>query len=265
MKNIITTNIKNLTLDSGFVRIESSKGEIIVDIKKMMKEPIGSEIAYFNATRVAEFFGRKKELNAFMRLKSTKEYIEILDEEFSLITRNSRNHAKPIKTHFVKRGKETNENKGTFGTYLHNELFFEYLSWCDVRFRRELHKIMKLIILQSNEIKIERANTKALFHPLTDTIRDIYVPVQTSANGKKFAYSSLMTLINMQVLGCSAKKYAHDNDIEVDTKGGKSVRDYLPKNMLEEIKLLEEDLNGYIKYAKITNYHELRNRIEEES
>ena len=100
MKNIITTNIKNLTLDSSFVRIESSKGEVIIDIKKMIKEPIGSEIAYFNATRVAEFFGRKKELNAFMRLKSTKEYIEILEEEFCMITRNIRNHTKPVKMHF---------------------------------------------------------------------------------------------------------------------------------------------------------------------
>jgi len=262
MKNIITTNIKNLTLDSGFVRIESSKGEVIVDIKKMIKEPIGSEIAYFNATRVAEFFGRKKELNTFMRLKSTKEYIEILEEEFCMITRNSRNHTKPVKTHFVKRGKETNENKGTFGTYLHNELFFEYLSWCDVRFRREIHKIMKLIILQSNEIKIERANTKALFHPLTDTIRDIYVPAQESENAKKFAYSSLMTLINLQVLGCSAKKYAINNDIEVNIKGGKSIRDYLPQEMLTIIKRLEEDLNGYIKYAKVTDYHDLKSKIE---
>lgn len=263
MINIITTNIKNLTLDTGFVRIESTKGEIIVDIKKMMQEPIGSEIAYFNATRVADFFGRRKELNAFMRLKSTKEYIEILDEEFFLITRNSRNQKNNIRTHFVKRGKETLENIGTFGTYLHNELFFEYLGWCDVRFRREIHKIMKLIILQSNEIKIERANTKALFHPLTNTIKNIYIPAQKSDNGKKFAYSSLMTLINMQVLGCSAKKYANDNNIEIDTKKGKSVRDYLSQDLLNEIQSLEEDLNGFIKYANITDYQELRNKIEE--
>jgi len=261
MTNIITTNIKNLTLDTGFVRIESTKGEIIVDIKKMMQEPIGSEIAYFNATRVADFFGRKKELNAFMRLKSTKEYIGILDEEFSMITRNSRNQKSTIRTHFVKRGKETLENIGTFGTYLHNELFFEYLSWCDVRFRREMHKIMKLIIIQSNEIKIERANTKALFHPLTNTIKNIYIPAQESENAKKFAYSSLMTLINSKVLGCSAKQYAINNSIEVNISKGKSIRDYLPQELLINIKNLEEDLNGYIKYAKIINYYELKEKL----
>ena len=256
MESIISFNLEELTLSSKFLRLETSKGDVVIDIKKMMKEPVNSENAFFNATRVAEMYGRKKELNAFMNLKATKKYIEILEEEFAMITSNSRNQ---IKTHYIKRGKETKDNKGQFGTYLHNELFFKYLSWCDVKFEREIHKAFKQMVIHSNEIKIERDNTKILFHGLTATIQDIYIPNQTSDNAKKFAFSSISTLVNMIVLGCKASKYANDNDIEIE--GNKSIRDYLNKEQLEEIKDIEENVNGIIKYGKVYEYQDIKEEL----
>ena len=255
MDSIITTNLKEITLTSGLLNITSSKGDIVIDVKQMLKEPINSDNAYFNATRVSDIF-KNKPLSEFMRLKSTKEYIEVLEKEFSLIMGKS--HNQKIKTHFTKRGRETEDNKGTFGTYLHNELFFEYLSWCDVSFRREMHKIFKQIITHSNELKIERSNTKIHFKPLTEAIRDIFIPAQESDKGKQFAYSNLSNLINIKVLGSTAKKYREDNGIDEDV----CLRDVVTKEELEAIDRLELDLHGYIKYANITDYEILRNKLE---
>lgn len=258
MKTIITTDLKNITLSSGLLLVKSSKGDIVVDIKQMMKEPIDSDNAYFNATRVASYFSRGKELNKFMNLKSTKEYIQVLNEEFNDYTEKGVIKKKP-RTHFVKRGRETEDNKGTFGTYLHTELFFEYLGWLDVRFRREIHKLFKSIVIQSNVLKIERENTKILFKGLTDTIKDVWIPAQDSDNGKKYAYSTLATLSNIAVLGCMSKKYATDNEIEIEK--GKSVRDYLSEDVLKKIEKVEENINGFIKYGNITDYEELKAKI----
>ena len=270
MSEIIKSGV--ITLSSKLLSIKTSKGEIVIDIQQMMKEPVDSENAYFNATRVADFFSRSKELNKFMNLKSTKEYIEVLEEEFFDYTENSaikkdhnqellfKDYSKnKIKTHFVKRGRENKENKGTFGTYLHNELFFKYLGWCDVRFEREIHKAIKQVVLSANTLKIERENTKILFHPLTDSIRDIYIPAQILNDSIKYAYPTLINLVNLKVLGMSAKKYATLNSITVEK--GKSIRDYLNEDLLEQIKNCEEDLNGYIKYAKITDYRKLQELI----
>ena len=256
MDSIIVTKLNEITLKSGLLKIETSKGDLLLDIKQMMKEPINSENAYFNATRVSDFFDGKKLLAEFMRLKSTKEYIEMLEKEFSLIMGIS--HNQKIKTHFTKRGKETEENKGTFGTYLHNELFFEYLGWCDVKFRREIHKLMKEIITHSNEIKIERSNTKIHFKPLTQAIKDIYIPNQESESAKRFAYQNIATLINMKALGMSGTKYRKDNNIDDEI----DLRDVLDKDTLERIDEVEMDLYGYIKYANITDYEILKEKIE---
>jgi hypothetical protein len=258
MQDLIISNIEDITLDTKLLEFTAPNGKVVIDIKRLLQSE--GEDAYINVTHISKIFN--KDAREFFKLKSTREYIEALEEYLNI----SDSKKSKIKLKYTKRGRETEETKkkGIYGTFIHKELSIVFLRWLDIRFAIACDQFIKKAIIQCEVLKMERSNTKALFHPLTDSIKDIYIPAQTSANGKKFAYSSLMTLINMQVLGCSAKKYANDNDIEVDTKGGKSVRDYLPKNMLEEIKLLEEDLNGYIKYARITNYNELRNRIEEE-
>ena len=117
------------------------------------------------------------------------------------------------------------------------------------------------IIRNTNVIKIDRKSTITRFHPLTDTIKEIYIPAQDSENKKKFAYSSLLTLVNMMVLGTTAKKYALDNGIEVEKK--KTIRDYLNEVQLKKIEKMEEHLNGLIRYARITDYQELKKRIRE--
>ena len=232
----IASTINDITLNTKLLEFHSPTGDVIIDIKRLL-EAEGDD-AYINVTHIAKKLN--KEVKEFFKLKSTREYIEVLEEVIN------EDRIKPIKLKYTKRGKETKETLqqgGVYGTFLHKELAIVFLRWLDIRFAVTCDQFIKKAIIQCSVLKMERSNTKALFHPLTDTIKDIYIPAQESANAKKFAYSSLMTLINMQVLGCSAKKYANDNNIEVDTKSGKSVRDYLPKDILSQITNLEEDLN----------------------
>jgi len=158
---------------------------------------------------------------------------------------------------------KTRRGKYHSGTWLHAKLIIEFIRRLDVRLAVSMDLFIQDLIIHSNEIKIERQNTIARFHPLTDVIKTHYIPKQESDNAKKFAYSSLMTLINLQVLGMSAKKYCKLNGITVDTSKNISVRDYLPKKKLDEIKTLEQHMHGLILYAGITDYHELKDKLSE--
>lgn len=242
---IISTNLKEINLSTQFLRLETDKGELLIDIKQLLKEPVGSENAYFNATDIARHFG--KDIKEFLRNKSTKEYIEELE---LVLNRGNSTYLKMTKT-----------VRGRYGggTWFHSKLFIEFAGWLDVKFKVRMHMILEEIIKQSNVLKIERENTKILFKGLTDTIKDVWIPAQDSDNGKKYAYSTLATLSNIAVLGCMSKKYATDNGIEIEK--GKSIRDYLSEDVLKKIEKVEENINGFIKYGNITDYEELKEKI----
>jgi len=242
MDSIITTNLKDITLSSQFLTLKTPNGEAEIDIKKLLKEPIGSDTAFFNATQIAKMFDKK--FAQITRDKSWTEYVDIMEE--TLKSKGAEfAHLKLIKT---VRGKYHS------GTWLHSKLIIEFLRRLDIRFAVSMDLFIQDLITHSNELKIDRNNTKILFEPLTETIRDIYIPNQLSDNSKKFAYSTLSNLINMKVLGCSAKKYIKDNDLLEDVP----LRDQLSKDKLKQIEKLEEDLNGYIKYGGIVDYEKLK-------
>jgi hypothetical protein len=146
------------------------------------------------------------------------------------------------------------------GTWVHRDLFLKVITVLDVEIEVALHEAIEKIIQQATLVKIERTGTKVLFHELTDTIKDIYIPAQESLNAKKFAYSALMTLANLKVLGCTAKKYCNDHEIEI-TSDMISVRDALPESLLDKIKQAEKDINGFIKYAGVTEYEDIKDRL----
>jgi hypothetical protein len=63
----------------------------------------------------------------------------------------------------LKRGYDfsyTKRDRYNSGTWLHNELVLEFASWVDVRFRREMHKTIKKLIIYSGQLKIDRLDTK---------------------------------------------------------------------------------------------------------
>ena len=268
--SIITTSTKEVSLSTKFLRLESSVGGLIVDIKGLLAEPIHSENAYFNATRILEQYNKsnreanpnakEKDLSNFLRSPSTKEYISILEEEFNNndSVKNTQSKKAP-KVLYVKRGRETSKTKGTFGTYMHKELFLKFAGWLNTRFEREMHKLITNLIIHSDEIKADRESVKFKFKGLTSAIKDIYIPAQTSESSIKFAYSHLATLLNLKVLGMTATKYAKINNIKVED--GKTIRDYISKDLINEFTEAEEELHAYIKYIGVTDYAELKSKM----
>lgn len=241
MESIITTNLEEITLSSQFLTLNLNDCDIEIDIKKLLKEPLNSENIYFNATEIAKCYN-KKVIN-FLRLDGTKDYIEQIEDYFK----------SDLKSPLIK----TVRGKYHSGTWLHKELFLEFISWCDVTIKFKFHQLIKNIIIHSNELKIDRSNTKILFKPLTDSIKDIYIPKQKSDNSKKFAYSTLSNLVNIIALGSSAKKYIKENNLDTELP----LRDQLADEKLKLIEKYERDLDGYIRYANITDYDKLKERL----
>lgn len=86
-----------------------------------------TEAAWFNATAVAERFGKR--VNDFLSLPATKEYIAALDSEAGLNTGKSgiSNAGESRIWVKAKRGKNG-------GTWLHPDLAVQFARWIDVRF-----------------------------------------------------------------------------------------------------------------------------------
>jgi hypothetical protein len=247
MESIITTNLKEITLSSQFLNATTPKGDIEIDIKRLLKEPINSDSAYFNATTIAKMYDVRP--NDLFRDAKWKNYVNEMEKQVAF-KYNKNVVIKMIKT---VRGKHHS------GTWLHSKLIVELLRKLDVKFAVAMDLFIQDLIIHSDRLKLERDNTKVLFHPLTDVIRDLYIPNQTSENSKKFAYTSLLTLANLKVLGSSGKKYAKDNDIEIEQ--GKNIRDYLPQDKLDEISRVEQDIHGMIKYGKMYEYQDIKKEL----
>lgn len=239
-------SIETIHLKSKLLEMETEKGEIIVDIQALLKAPVGSEEIYFRATGIAQLY--KKDIRDFMELDGTLEYIGILKEEVNCGVIPQLKKGKDF--FYTKRGRYHS------GTWLHNELFLEFASWVDVRFRREMHKLVKTLIIYSDQLKVDRLDTKFLYKELGKTVQEIYQPKQ-SLTGQKFTFINLANLINLKVLGYTAKQYRELHNVDKD----KAIRDTLSDEVLEQIIEVEKDMNGYIKYGEIYDYDTLKKKI----
>jgi len=257
---IISLKSENFNMSSELLEVNTPNGELVIDIRSMLKEPLHSDSAFFNATEIAKMFNVR--LDQITRTKEWKDYVSEMEKQVNLRTHQLvglQTHQcetikKPLK--MVKAVRGTSNS----GTWLHSKLIVFFLRKIDLTFAVAMDLFIQDLIIQVDVLKVERQNTKTLFHPLTKTIKDHYIPYQ-SPNGQKYAYSSLMTLINMIVLGTTAKSYAKTHNIEVEK--GKSIRDYLEQSKLDRIKKLEEHLNGLILYAKIRDYQTLKEQMQQ--
>jgi hypothetical protein len=244
---IVYTDIQNINLNSSLLKLETPNGELLVDISRLLREPVGSDNAFFNATQIAKSFN--KDTREFMKNKSTKAFIQEL--ELFLNDGNSPQLKKPIK--MVK----TVKGRYGGGTFFHSKLFLEFAGWLDVRFKVRMYSLVEELIKHSNELKVERENTKILFKPLTNAIKEKYIPNQISDNAIRFAYSLICDLANKKAVGYTSREYKAKHNL--DKK--QALRDYLSKEDLEKIKEVEKDLWGYITYANITDYNLLKQKI----
>ena len=66
---IISLNNKKINMSSKLLEVNTSNGELVIDIKSMLKEPLHSDSAYFNATEIAKMFNIR-----VMNIFRTKEW-----------------------------------------------------------------------------------------------------------------------------------------------------------------------------------------------
>ena len=162
--------------------IQVNQAEITVDVSLLFK----TEEMFFNATQMAKPFG--KVVRDFLRLESTKEYME---EIFNVENSPLKEFDDLVK---MKRGR-------LGGTWLHNELAFEFAGWCSPLFRRNLHKWAEQKIRAAAEWKRKRLEVKTGFLPLSKAILKNHDPAMP------YHFSNEANLINRIVLGMSAREY----------------------------------------------------------
>ena len=264
---IITSNFKDITLSTKLVRLESHSGELILDISQAFK----SGNIYTEVTKVSQYYGKR--FYHWIANKNTKEYIRFVEKQ--VFGDENKPHGKRAGNK-----KETSRNSVGFknqqktetftsplikrkagrfgGTYLHEDILLEYLMWLDMELKFEVQQFMKKVLKQVQIVRIDRADTKTLFHPLTNAIKEIYIPAQSSENAKRWAYSTLMDLVNLKVLGMRARDFREKNDIPK----GKNIytRDYMSEEQLKAIKKFQSHLNTMLEMG-ITDYNQLKEYI----
>ena len=172
-----------------FEIIEVDRSEIMVDISLLKK----SDEMFFNATQMGKVFDKKPVY--FLRLDSTKEYMkEIFKDDLN----NLKNEIDLVK---IKKGKYG-------GTWLHNELVFEFAGWLSPMFRRKMHKWVETRLKQEELWRQKRLEARTDYLPLTNAVMDAH------KNPKFYHYSNEADLTNRIVLGMTAKKYKHLNDVD---------------------------------------------------
>ncbi len=164
--------------------------DVTVDVSMLVK----SEELYFNATDMAKQFGKR--VQHFLDLASTKEYInEILNES------GSRDSGFENLVKVTQGGKHQ-------GTWLHQELAYEFAGWLSATFRRNLHKWADNRLKEEHLRQQHRLTLKTGFLPLTNAIQAAHTAP------KFYHFSNECDLINRLVTGLSAQKFKEARGIE---------------------------------------------------
>lgn len=187
--------------------IEIDRTEITVDVSLLTK----SEELWFNATQIAKNFGKR--VQYFLNNDYTQEYIEEILNDGNPAFKNISDLVQ------IKKGKYG-------GTWLHNELAFEFAGWCSAIFRRNLHKWVEDRLKEEQSKKLARLEAKTGFLPMTNAILNAHDQV------KPHHFSNEADLINRIVLGIPSKKFKAEHCVS-------HVRDACTAAQLQDIKKLQ--------------------------
>ena len=199
--------------------VEIDKKEITVDVSLLRK----TEEMFFNATQIAKPFGKK--VVEFLRINPTKEYIQIVLKDLN---------SKGDPNHLLTYEDLVRIKKGRYGgTYLHNELAFEFAGWLSPIFRRNLHKWAQERLEKERNWKRKRLEAKTGYLPMTEAI------MKAHSDPKFYHYSNEADLINRIVLGCTAKQYKERNNVD-------NVRECVSAAELAHIERLQQTNTGLI-------------------
>lgn len=164
--------------------------EITVDVSLLLK----SEELYFNATDIAKQFGKRP--NDFLVLTSTQEYIAEILKESRYGNSGSENLVRAT-------------NGGKYkGTWLHQELAYEFAGWLSPTFRRNLHKWVDNRLKEEHRRKQYRLELKTGYLPLTGAVQAAH------EKDESYHYSNEANLINKLVTGMTTKKFKEINDVK---------------------------------------------------
>jgi len=203
--------------------------EITVDVSLLAK----TEEMFFNATDMARPFGKK--VKHFLALESTKEYMGAI---FKGRDSTCLKYEDLVK---IKRGKYG-------GTWLHNELAFEFAGWCSPIFRRNLHKWVEERLKKESEWKRSRLEAKTGFLPMTNAIAKNHDPA------KHYHFSNEADLINRIVFGMPSKQFKEQHEVD-------NVRDACTAAELLDLDLLQRINTGLIELGM--PYSERKERLAE--
>jgi len=204
--------------------------EVMVDVSLLTKN---NEL-YFNATEIAKQFTKLP--TDFLRLNSTKEYIN----EILMDSQNGISHSEDLM-------RVTNGGKYR-GTWLHQELAYEFAGWLSPAFRRNLHKWADKRLLEEHQRKLNRRELKTGYLPLTDAIQAVHEKEES------YNYSNEANLINKFVTGMTAKKFKVTYSV-------KNVRDALTAAQAQLMNKLQRHNSVLIEMG--IDYHERKRLLQQ--
>ena len=279
---IIITNRPEIRLNDSFFEFNIEEANISIDMRALFSSNTYSEDAWIHVTPILNSsWSPVKKITHWLRNDNLKQYINIVNNEFfnshNLWDTNSHKltqlkHTPKnqwLKAKWLDNGETplvlTRRGRYNSGTWLHKDLFLKFITTLDVKLEIALHDTIMHIIKTAEIMKITRKDTKVLFHPLTDAIKDIYIPAQKNENAKRFAYIHILELANLKALGMSSstfKKLYNLTDEKIKKDSKISIRDYMTENQLDKIKKIEQHIHGLIVYAGITDYITLKSKLD---
>lgn len=169
--------------------IDINSVEVTVDVSLLNK----TDEFWFNATEIAKSFS--KDVREFLRSEPVNRYIEVILNEGN--------------SHIKEKDDLIRSKRGRYGgTWLHNELAFEFAGWCSAVFRRSLHKWVEDRLKKEESWKQKRLEAKTGYLPMTEAILEDHDPA------KFYHFSNEADMLNKMVLGCNAKKFKKINEVD---------------------------------------------------
>lgn len=271
MDTIITNNVSSIAISTKMVIFGKDGIDTKIDISKMFKD---EDEAYIEVTEISKAYGKR--FRNWTRLEDTQEYIKELEKflDSSHVSGFNKSHKIGVsennsKVRCLENKKNSKKAKvdskliirkaGRYGgTYLHKKIALKYFRWLDKRFEIAVDLFLEKLYKQITVVKISRVETKAKFRPLTDAIRDIFIPAQTNPQYIQYAYPMIMDLINIKVLGMKAWEFREKHNIPKDKDI--HTRDYFSQDTLDKIVRFQQHTHTLL-VAGVTDFKTLEKMI----
>ena len=187
--------------------IEVNNVEVTVDVSLLSK----TKELFFNATPMAQEFN--KDIREFLRSENTLRYIDTILNEGNPLIKNREDLIR--------------SQRGRYGgTWLHQELAFEFAGWCSTLFRRNLHKWVEQRLEKERSWQQSRLAAKTGYLPMSEAVLSIH------EDPKGYHFSNEADLLNRIALGKTAKQFKEFHQVDL-------VRDALSAAQLEQMAKLQ--------------------------